>query len=612
MFRVKKWGRFTVAILSVLFLGFLGTSAEATSPNAGTLDPTFTTNFASSGGTTMFYTSAAEQPDGKIVLGSEHSPFIKRLNADGTLDAAFHTALGTSFNNSVTAVAIQPDGGIIVGGIFTSFNGTSVGPVVRLTSSGALDTAFSANAASVIGQTQDGVGFARVQAITVSSGRIYVGGNFAGGSASGSHLAHLNTDGTLGNASYNLIDGIVATLIPLADGGTLAGGSFSGWGLSTNLMKIDSNDSLDYTFGQTLSAPNGYVQALAQGPNGDIYVGGDFTQIGSTSVGRLAKVSSAGVLDTTFNTNIGSGFDDTVTSVVAQLDGSVFAVGNFQNYKGTPVGFGVELSSTGTTDTTFMANFGTGFDNFHSRAIKLSTGNILAYGRFGCYAGTYPGCTGGTTVNYLANIRATPTYTVRYNSNQGSGTIANTTFITSATIANGSALSRGGYSFGGWNTSAQGNGTPVSINSSYTTAADLGLFAVWTPQQYSVTYSTGTGASTQTAGSYTTGGSFTLPTAPTRSGYTFTNWTVTDSDSTTHVVNQNASYSPVGYGNITVVANWTAIAPSPSPSPTQSGSTTSANSSTGPLASTGFTPIALFIALPMLALGLFAVSRRTN
>lgn len=611
MLRVSKWGRFTVAILSVLFVGFLSTPAEASSPNAGTLDPTFTSNFASSGGTMMFYTSAAEQPDGKIVMGSENSAKIKRLNADGTLDSAFQTVLGSGFNNTVTGVAVQADGGILVGGIFTSFNGASVGPVVRLTPSGSLDAAFSANAATVIGQPVDGNGFARVQAIAVSSGRIYIGGNFSGGSASGSHLAHLNADGTLANASYSLIDGVVLTLLPLADGGTLAGGSFSGWGLSTNLMKIDSNDNLDYTFGQTLGTPNSYVQALGQGPNGDIYVGGNFTQIGSTSVGRLTKVSSTGVLDATFNTNIGSGFDDTVTSVVAQLDGSVFVVGNFQNYKGSPVGFGVELSSSGTTDTTFMANFGGGLDNFHSRAMKLSTGNILAYGRFGCYAGTYPNCTGGTTVNFLANIRATATYTVRYNANQGSGTVASSTFLSSTTIANGNALSRGGYTFAGWNTSAQGSGTPYAINASYSTAADLNLSAVWNPQQYSVTYSTGNGASAQTAGSYSTGGSITLPVAPTRSGYNFTNWTVTDSDSSTHIVNQNASYLPVGFGNISVAANWTAIAPSPTPSPSPSGSTSPANFSNGSLATTGFVPVALYIAVPLLALGLIALRRRT-
>lgn len=605
MFRTFTWGRFVVGICCALVAVFSTTPAWATSPDAGTLNPTFTSNFAASGGTTSFYTSAVEQPDGKIVMGSEHSVRIKRLNADGTLDTAFQSALGFGFNNTVTTVAIHPDGGILVGGFFTQFNGVNVGPVVKLTNSGALDSTFNVNAAAAIGYSVDLMGFARVQTIAVSSGQIFVGGSLSGGLAGTTYLARLNNDGSLANSNYSFIDGTVAALLPLADGSLLAGGSFSGWGLSTNVMRIDATDNIDISFGQTLGAPNSYVQALGQDASGNIYIGGNFTAIRSTPVGRLAKVSSTGVLDTTFNSNLGSGFDDTVLSVVPQLDGSVFAVGQFQNFNGTSVGFGTQLTSVGIPDATFMSNFGTGLNNFHSHAIRLSTGNILTFGRFGLV--------NTTNVNYLAAIRTDPNFTVRYEPNGGTGSIpTNQTFLTSTTIASGTGLSRPGYSFGGWNAPQVGGGTGFSPNATYSTAADLNLFAVWTPLPYSVTYSTGNGATAQSVGTYSTGGSFTLPAAPTRAGYNFTNWTVTDSDSTTHVVNQNASYSPVGYGNITVAANWTAVAPSPSPSPSQTSTITPASSSPSSLANTGFAPIALFIALPMLALGLVAVRRRTN
>lgn len=551
MFRIR--GRWLIALLTVVASLSFALPASAVNGNAGLLNSTFTANFAANGGPYMFGLEAAEQPDGKIVLGGEGATRIKRLNADGTLDAAFQSALGTGFNDTVTSVAIHPDGGIIVGGIFTAFNGVTVGPVVRLTSSGALDGTFSANARTVIGQPLN-FGFARVQAVAVSSGKIYVGGELYGGTAGTVNLVRLNNDGTLANSYYPYLDGQVVTILPLPNGNTLIGGAFSGWGISPKVMMIDSSDQVDTTFGANLKGtaggtPNGDVIALGLATNGDIYLGGSFTSFGSAPVGRLARVSPTGVLNTTFNSNIGTGPDDNVNSIVPQLDGNVFAVGNFMNFNGTSVGMAVELNADGTRNSTFMGNFGTGFDNFHSYAIGLSTGDILAFGRFGRV--------NTVSVSSLAAIQATPTYTVRYNSNGGSGSVpTNQTFLTSTTIASGSGLTRSGYTFGGWNTAQAGNGTPIAAGSTYSTAADLTAWAKWSPLSYTVTYSTGMGGSSVSAGSYSTGSSFTAASAPTRSGYTFANWTITDSDSSTHTVNAAASYAPVGFGNVTAAANW--------------------------------------------------------
>lgn len=545
----------------MLMMFMIVSPASASSPDAGTLNPNFTTNFASSGGPTMFYTAAAEQPDGKIVVGGEHQQKIKRLNADGTVDSAFLSALGTGFNNAVTSIVIQPSGGIIVSGLFTQFNGTSVGPVVRLTSSGQLDVTFSTNAAAVIGQPLTGTGLARARAVTVSSGKIFVGGTFSGGSASGNNLVQLNENGTLANSSYSMINGPVETLLPLSDGSILAGGLFTGWGLSSNVMRIDSYGLVDTSFGQTLGGPNDVVTSLGQTANGDIYIGGAFTAIAGTSVGRLAKASSSGVLDTTFNTNLGTGFDDTVNAVVPQRDGKIFVVGQFQNFNSSSVGFAAQLMSSGNLDPTFMTNFGSGLNNANSKAILLSTGNILAFGRFSQV--------NANIVNYLAALRVTPTYTLRYEANGGTGTVpANETFLTSTTVSNASALSRAGFTFLRWNTAQAGTGTSYFPAVTYSATTDATLWAVWQPITYAVTYETGAGGSSVNAGGYETGGHLTLASAPTRSGYTFTHWTITDSDASTHQVNAGATYSPVGYGNISAVANWATVS-SPTLTPTQ-------------------------------------------
>jgi hypothetical protein len=51
--------------------------------------------------------------------------------------------VGSGFNNFVGSFGLQPDGKILVGGVFTSFSGVGMNRIARLHSSGLLDTTFS-------------------------------------------------------------------------------------------------------------------------------------------------------------------------------------------------------------------------------------------------------------------------------------------------------------------------------------------------------------------------------------------------------------------------------------------------------------------------------------
>ena len=79
----------------------------------------------------------ALQGDGKIIIGGQFTTYngtgrnyIARLNADGTLDAGFNP--GTGANNTIQTTALQGDGKIIIGGVFTSYNGTGRNRVARV------------------------------------------------------------------------------------------------------------------------------------------------------------------------------------------------------------------------------------------------------------------------------------------------------------------------------------------------------------------------------------------------------------------------------------------------------------------------------------------------
>ena len=96
---------------------------------------------------------------------------LAKLTPTGALDATFNP--GTGFDSTVRAIA-APNGaaGPVIGGLFTSFNGTTVGRIVRVdATTAARDTAFTTN---------NGTGFngqVRARALT-PSGQYLVGGSF--------------------------------------------------------------------------------------------------------------------------------------------------------------------------------------------------------------------------------------------------------------------------------------------------------------------------------------------------------------------------------------------------------------------------------------------------
>jgi uncharacterized delta-60 repeat protein len=145
----------------------------------GTLDATFTTNLGSGFASVVFLTSVIEQPDGKILVGGNFTSFdsntrnrLVRLNSDGTEDTAFYTNLGAGFNASVVEITYDSSADLIyASGNFTSFDGNTRNYMLRLNSDGTEDAAFYTNL---------GTGFSGLQisTITLGSGKIFVGGNF--------------------------------------------------------------------------------------------------------------------------------------------------------------------------------------------------------------------------------------------------------------------------------------------------------------------------------------------------------------------------------------------------------------------------------------------------
>jgi len=85
--------------------------------------------------------------------------------------------------------------------------------------------------------------------------------------------------------------------------------------------------------------------------------------------------------------------------------------------------------------------------------------------------------------NYAAGLAfysAASSYTVNFDANGGTGTMANQVSATTANLT-ANSFTRGGFLFAGWNTAANGSGTAYADLAAYAFSANATLYAQWTP-----------------------------------------------------------------------------------------------------------------------------------
>ncbi|HPV22815.1 MAG TPA: delta-60 repeat domain-containing protein [Casimicrobium sp.] len=167
-------------------------------------------------GTSDDYASAiALQPDGKIVLAghcfsaSNEDFCVARLNADGSLDTSFDGPSGGGNGkflfligggtDQATAVALQPDGKIVLAGACTNGIDNDF-CVARLNATGTLDASFDGPSGSGNGKFLLPIGASGDQATAVAlqpDGKIVLAGGCLNGSNYDFCVARLNADGSL-------------------------------------------------------------------------------------------------------------------------------------------------------------------------------------------------------------------------------------------------------------------------------------------------------------------------------------------------------------------------------------------------------------------------------
>jgi uncharacterized delta-60 repeat protein len=286
----------------------------------GTVDNSFAVR--TGGSLTDAARSIGLQSDGKIVIGGSFTSWsgasanrVVRLNGNGTVDTSFASNIGSAADDSVREVFIQSDGKIFVGGYFTTWNSSSANYFVRLNSDGTLDTTFRTN----IGTGPNG----SVEDITTQSdGKIIIGGQFTSWNGTAvNRIVRLNSDGTR-DATFSTNVGtaanaIIFSLAVQSDNKIIVGGTFTAWnGVSSkNIARLNSDGTLDTTFATNAGNSIGFneivfaldsMEDIYIQEDGKIILSGGFTNWNQKTVNRIVRLNSNGTVDENFPTNGGA------------------------------------------------------------------------------------------------------------------------------------------------------------------------------------------------------------------------------------------------------------------------------------------------------------------
>ena len=288
----------------------------------GTIDPDFQTDFDASGYGYYFF-RMVQQSDGAIIGGYSG---LARIQPDGEYDDRYVPLV-----EDVWSLALQRDGRLLVGeGYADAATGQTLYSLTRLRSNGDFDSSFLVDVNGPI-----------TAIVVQSDGRVVIGGDFTQvNSTARNRIARVLSNGAV-DTSFNPGLGIqgstpfVLDVVPYPGGKVVVAGLFSSVNGVTrrNIAMLTSTGALDTSFNPG-SGPDYFVESIAVQNDGKMVIGGDFTSIAGVLRVGLARLTATGSLDTTFSQRLGFDSYVSVAPVVLQPDGKVLAGGLLSSVAG--------------------------------------------------------------------------------------------------------------------------------------------------------------------------------------------------------------------------------------------------------------------------------------
>jgi uncharacterized delta-60 repeat protein len=200
----------------------------------------------------------------------------------------------------------------------------------------------------------------------------------------------------VGYGDFSGVKGTVQTQTIQSDGKIVIGGTISGYnsynasgGTTLNLMRINADGTRDASFNTSGSGPSGTVYAVAIQGDGKIIIGGSFSTYNGITVNGICRVTATGGFDPTFNPGLGVAGNGSIVYALSVLtDGKIMIGGAFTTYNSITVNGIARLTTNGALDNTFNVG-GAGLNSIGNiRAFALQTdGKLLVGGSFNSYNG---------------------------------------------------------------------------------------------------------------------------------------------------------------------------------------------------------------------------------
>lgn len=251
-----------------------------------------------------------------------------------------------------------------------------------------------------------GLGAAVFTILPLPDGRWLVGGQFsnAGGVADADRLAYYDpASDTFSAVNATPLNGIVYALLLLPDGNVLVGGAFTDAGGFANADYLTLLTVSTGAFSALNATPlNAQVFALALLPTGNVAVGGGFTNAGGDANADFLALLT--ISTGAYSAFVGTPLNNTVLVLAVTTSGNLYAGGNFTN----PGGFADNdfLTVLQPPYTAYSELLGFTVLNAAVVAIRqISDGSVLIGGNF-------TDVNGDTTWDYLIRSQEAKTGTV--------------------------------------------------------------------------------------------------------------------------------------------------------------------------------------------------------
>jgi len=314
----------------------------------------------------------------KLVIVNGANDFgVSRFNADGSLDQSFGSGGNATINvlngqDYAYSVAVQLDGKIVISGSVDSPQGFFRTGIVRYNSNGTLDTTFG-NGGKVVIETESN----QANAMAIQpDGKIVVAGHttdFTGGTRANFLVVRCNANGTLDNSfgsggtvitDFFTANDVAYDLALQTDGKIVVAGTT--W-LDTKagnfaIVRYNNNGSLDASFGSAGKLTTDFfsnlddARAVAVQVNGKIVVGGSaFGPNGKVSA--IARYNADGSLDNGFDADgkVTSNFPQLgINDLTVQANNKIIGGGTGKLLPTDEYSFAVaRFNENGTPDLTF-------------------------------------------------------------------------------------------------------------------------------------------------------------------------------------------------------------------------------------------------------------------